>query len=62
MNLFVYGTLLKGMERYHMIKNLNCLGPAEIKAELRNFSYFPGVVEGDGTVLGGIYELSQENI
>jgi len=59
MKVFVYGTLLRGMERAQFLTNSRYIGPAMIQAEVFDLVYFPGIKEGNGTVIGELYEIDQ---
>ena len=50
--IFVYGTLLKGLERESVLTNSGYMGPAMIQAELFDLGYYPGTKEGKGRKTG----------
>ena len=60
MIVFVYGTLLKGLKRWPILAHSSYMGLAMIRAELFDLGYFPGIKEGDNTVVGELYEISHE--
>jgi len=62
MNIFVYGTLLKGLQREPALMKSKYLGPAMIQAELFDTGYFPGVKEGANTIVGELYKTDAETI
>lgn len=62
MIIFVYGTLLKGLERESVLTNSRYMGPVMIQAELFDLGYYPGTKEGKGTVVGELYEVNKEII
>ncbi len=49
--IFVYGTLLKGLERNTALASSKCLGPALIKARLFDIGSYSGIAEGGEYVL-----------
>lgn len=62
MKVFVYGTLLKGLERQPVLGDSKYLGPALVQAELFDLGCYPGVREGNGTVVGELYEVKMKTI
>lgn len=62
MKVFVYGTLLKGMEREAMLADSEFLGSATITANLFDLGWYPGVTEGNSTVFGELYRIDQETL
>jgi gamma-glutamylcyclotransferase (GGCT)/AIG2-like uncharacterized protein YtfP len=60
--IFVYGTLLKGLERNSALDSSRYLGPALIKARLFDLGSYPGVAEGDEDVIGEIYEVDEQTL
>jgi len=62
MNIFVYGTILKGLQRAPALIKSKYLGPAMIQAELFDIGYFPGVKEGVNTIIGELYKTDAETI
>lgn len=57
MRVFVYGTLLKGLERNAALSTSYYLGPALINAALYDLGHFPGIKDGDEPVVGELYEV-----
>jgi gamma-glutamylcyclotransferase (GGCT)/AIG2-like uncharacterized protein YtfP len=58
--LFVYGTLRKGERKKHFLKNCLFIGYAKAKGYLLyNLGVFPAMVEGDGEVVGEVYEIPE---
>lgn len=57
--VFVYGTLLKGMSRAHMLRSARFLGHASISGHLYDVGAYPAVREGDGVVYGELYEVNE---
>ena len=59
MQLFVYGTLLKGMERESILNVSQYIGPAMFQAQLFDLGDYPGMKVGKGAVFGELYEIDQ---
>jgi len=62
MKIFVYGTLLKGLANESPLTNSKYLGPAMFNASLFDLGDFPGFTEGNGTVVGELYEVNDKLI
>ena len=60
--IFVYGTLLKGLERNAALTSSKYLGPALIKARLFDLGSYPGIAEGNADVVGEIYEVDEQTL
>jgi gamma-glutamylcyclotransferase (GGCT)/AIG2-like uncharacterized protein YtfP len=61
--LFVYGTLRKSERREHLLKKYLFLGYARAKGYLLyDLGKYPGIVEGDGEVVGEVYEISEKKL
>jgi gamma-glutamylcyclotransferase (GGCT)/AIG2-like uncharacterized protein YtfP len=58
MQLFVYGTLMRGFSRAHTLRNDQYLGNGFILGELYDIARFPGVVNGNDKVYGELYEIA----
>ena len=63
-HLFVYGSLLPRVasrtgvaERLRLSAEGDYLGDAHISGQLLNLGAYPGLIEGNGTVHGGVYLL-----
>ena len=59
MLLFVYGTLLKGMEREFVLSDSQYLGPAVFQAQLFDLGDYPGIKVGRDLVIGELYEINR---
>lgn len=57
--LFVYGTLMKGMERHECLEASTFLGAAEASGDLYDLGEYPGLVKGDGVVVGELYQINE---
>lgn len=62
MKLFVYGTLLKGLERESVLAESKYLGTVVIQARMFNLGNYPGIIDGEGQVIGEIYEIDQPTL
>jgi gamma-glutamylcyclotransferase (GGCT)/AIG2-like uncharacterized protein YtfP len=51
--VFVYGTLLNGLERHRALEGALYAGSALVKAELHDFGGYPGITKGASSVIGG---------
>jgi gamma-glutamylcyclotransferase (GGCT)/AIG2-like uncharacterized protein YtfP len=58
MQLFVYGTLMRGFSRANTLRNDQYLGNGFILGELYDIARFPGVIDGDDKVYGELYEIA----
>lgn len=57
MKVFVYGTLLPGMERYHALEKAHCMGPAILQADMYDLGPYPSIQHGQGEVVGAVYTV-----
>ncbi|MHC4960127.1 MAG: gamma-glutamylcyclotransferase family protein [Planctomycetota bacterium] len=56
--VFVYGLLRRGQSMAHMMARARFVGETEIDGfDLYHLGEFPGLVHGEGKVLGEVYEL-----
>lgn len=62
MQLFVYGTLMRGFSRAHALSRSQYLGNGYIQGELYNIGRFPGVIEGKDHIVGELYETPDESL
>jgi gamma-glutamylcyclotransferase (GGCT)/AIG2-like uncharacterized protein YtfP len=62
MQIFVYGTLLKGLERNGILAASKYLTHATIQADLYDCGDYPGVVQGTGTVHGELYAIDRDTL
>jgi gamma-glutamylcyclotransferase (GGCT)/AIG2-like uncharacterized protein YtfP len=53
--LFVYGTLLRGLSRSQMLRGSRFLGPALLPGRLFDLGGYPGLLAGQGLVVGEIH-------
>ncbi len=59
MRVFIYGTLLQGLERSDALASSRCLGPALTGAALYDLGSFPGIKDGDAPVVGELSEVDE---
>ena len=62
MKMFVYGTLLKGLQRERALARSEFIGRAYIKGELYDLGRFPALKEGEGKVFGELYEIDERTL
>ena len=62
MRIFIYGTLLQGLHRHYLIKNSVLLGPGKIVGKLWDLGNYPGLTQGDGSVIGELFESDTNTI
>ncbi len=62
MLLFVYGTLLRGLERNTLLADSAFKGTGTICATLYDCGSYPGIREGAGLVCGELYEINRETL
>lgn len=61
--VFVYGTLLQGLERHTALGDSVFVGPAIMGgAKLYDLGTYPGVVQGEGEVTGELYRVNQATL
>jgi gamma-glutamylcyclotransferase (GGCT)/AIG2-like uncharacterized protein YtfP len=57
-DLFIYGTLLPGLRLQAEMHGAESLGPAKVAGRLVDVGRYPGLVHGEGEVLGAVYRVS----
>lgn len=62
MKLFVYGTLLRGLERESVLSGSRFLGTVVVRAKLYDLGSYPGIIDGEGQVIGEVYEIDQATL
>lgn len=60
--VFVYGTLLRGMQRSSVLRNALFRGLGETRGTLLNLIDYPGLIEGTGCVTGELYEVDHTTL
>ena len=62
-NVFVYGSLLKGMRNHHSIMDEKFVGNAIIKGTMYSYVAYPAVrLEGNNIIEGEVYNVSAETL
>lgn len=62
MQLFVYGSLLRGMSLASYMEGTKFLGPAYVMADLFYLGFYPGIITGNQVVYGELYEVTEQQI
>lgn len=57
MQLFVYGSLLRGMSLSFHLKGCRFIGPAWVHADLFFLGFYPGIISGEQVVFGELYDV-----
>ena len=60
--LFVYGTLLRGLSRAQMLRGARFLGPALLSGRLFDLGSYPGLLFGEGLVVGEIHLVDSSTL
>lgn len=61
--VFVYGTLMKGETNHHYLENSTFLGMATIEGyEMYNVGWYPAIIDGDGIIIGELYQVPNIDI
>ena len=59
--VFVYGTLMKNERNHYLLENSNYIGQGYINNYFMfKVSTYPGIQNGNGTVVGEVYEVNKE--
>lgn len=58
--VFIYGTLLRGLERAHLLEQAAFLGPTTAPGRLHALGAYPGLLEEPGTVVGELYRIDEQ--
>ena len=58
--IFVYGTLLKGMERFNVLSNSQFIDHGYTEAILYDLGEYPAITKGNKTVYGELYKIDDE--
>ena len=58
MKVFVYGTLMSGLQREEALSNCSFLGSGYIDGNLYNLGNYPGLKDGYDKVYGELYEIT----
>ena len=57
-DLFIYGTLMPGLRLQAEMHGAESLGPAKVPGRLVDVGQYPGLVHGEGEVVGEVYRVS----
>jgi len=60
MKIFVYGTLMKGLQRARALSRSQFIAHATTTGELYDLGRFPALIAGHEKVLGEVYEISEQ--
>ncbi|MCP4754832.1 MAG: gamma-glutamylcyclotransferase [Proteobacteria bacterium] len=60
--LFVYGTLCRGLSRNEVLRYSDYRGPAQTEGVLTDMGQYPALIPGEGTVIGEVYEIADEDV
>ena len=63
-SVFVYGTLMQGESNHdYYLRDSSCKGKATVSGfEMYDIGYFPGIVPGEGTVPGELFEVDEDTL
>jgi gamma-glutamylcyclotransferase (GGCT)/AIG2-like uncharacterized protein YtfP len=56
--LFVYGLLMRGLELHALLSGTEFVGEATTNGTLVSFGEYPGLIDGEGTVRGELYDIA----
>lgn len=60
MFLFVYGTLLNGMERFMALNGCSFIGSGVINGVMFDLGSYPGISNGNNSIFGEVYKIDDE--
>jgi gamma-glutamylcyclotransferase (GGCT)/AIG2-like uncharacterized protein YtfP len=60
--LFIYGTLMPGLRLEAEMHRARFVGPAQIQGRLVDVGRYPGLLPGDDSVVGEIYEVDDAHL
>lgn len=62
--VFVYGSLLSGMGNHGLLSDSKKLGDTKSPEgfDMLDLGYFPGIVKGEGKVMGEVYEVDDNTL
>jgi gamma-glutamylcyclotransferase (GGCT)/AIG2-like uncharacterized protein YtfP len=56
--LFVYGLLMRGLELHALLAEAELVDEATTSGTLVSFGAYPGLIDGEGTVRGELYDIA----
>lgn len=60
--LFIYGTLMPGLRLEAEMHGARFMGPAHVPGRLVDVGRYPGLLQGDGSVSGEVYEVDAAHL
>jgi gamma-glutamylcyclotransferase (GGCT)/AIG2-like uncharacterized protein YtfP len=60
--LFIYGTLMPGLRLEAEMYGARFMGPAQVAGRLVDVGRYPGLLLGDGSVSGEVYEVDHAHL
>ncbi len=60
--LFIYGTLMPGLRLEAEMHGARFMGPAQVPGRLVDVGRYPGLLQGDGSVSGEVYEVDAAHL
>ena len=60
--LFIYGTLMPGLRLQAEMQGAERLGPARVPGRLVDVGRYPGLLQGEGLVVGEVYRVSEAQL
>ena len=60
--LFIYGTLMPGLRFEAEMHGARFMGPAQVPGRLVDVGRYPGLLPGDGSVSGEVYEVDDAQL
>jgi gamma-glutamylcyclotransferase (GGCT)/AIG2-like uncharacterized protein YtfP len=60
--LFIYGTLMPGLRLQAEMQGAEHLGPGRVPGRLVDVGRYPGLLQGDGLVVGEVYRVSDDHL
>ena len=60
--LFIYGTLMPGLRLAAQMEGAEHLGPATVSGRLVDVGRYPGLLHGEGVVVGEVYRVSDAQL
>ncbi len=60
--LFIYGTLMPALRLEAEMHGARFMGPAQVPGRLVDVGRYPGLLQGDGSVSGEVYEVDAAHL